>query len=306
MRAVLHRAAPGLTALPMSVSDEPDLSKPLWAAVRIRLGDRACAKLAFSEPTAVRIWREAQALWLLGSLGLPVPELLASAHDPAFVATGLVRGADPLSYAAVAAARPDHVEAIAAQIARFLAQLHAPTTHVRAEMEMDSLTAMPERGLHASTEDLRVRFTPMLTSGQRRLVNRWCDWADEQLSAPAERVLVHGDFHPYNQLWDLQQLRLLAVIDLETCGLGEREFDFRILPVFGPGVELLVAVIAHYERLAERRLSLQRIMAHHLLNYLGDAMWRTEAGIALPEPGETPGDYVEEAAGRLATLGIAP
>jgi hypothetical protein len=47
-------------------------------------------------------------------------------------------------------------------------------------------------------------------------------------------------------------------------------------------------------------------MALHLLNYLGDALWRTEAGISLPEPGDSPSAYVEEAAGRLAALGIAP
>jgi hypothetical protein len=27
---------------------------------------------------------------------------------------------------------------------------------------------------------------------------------DAQLRAPAEVVFVHGDFHPYNQLWDAQ------------------------------------------------------------------------------------------------------
>ena len=47
-------------------------------------------------------------------------------------------------------------------------------------------------------------------------------------------------------------------------------------------------------------------MALHLLNYLGDALWRTEAGIGLPEPGDTLSAYVKEAAGRLAALGIDP
>jgi hypothetical protein len=45
-------------------------------------------------------------------------------------------------------------------------------------------------------------------------------------------------------------------------------------------------------------------MALYLLNYLGDALWRTEAGVSLPEPGGSPPAYVEEAAGRLAALGI--
>ncbi len=95
-------------------------------------------------------------------------------------------------------------------------------------------------------------------------------------------------------------------MDFENCGLAEPEFDFRVLPVFGPGVDLLVATIDRYEALSGRTLDPARIMALHLVNYLGDALWRTEAGVPLPEPGDTPSAYVEEAAGRLAALGIDP
>lgn len=137
------------------------------------------------------------------------------------------------------------------------------------------------------------------------MVIRWCDWVDEELASPAETVFVHGDLHPYNQLWELDEPRLLAVVDFEGSGLAEPEFDFRVLPVFGPGVDLLASTVRQYEALTERKLSLPRIMALHLVNYLGDALWRTEAGISLPEPGGSPAGYVEEAAGRLAALGIA-
>ena len=47
-------------------------------------------------------------------------------------------------------------------------------------------------------------------------------------------------------------------------------------------------------------------MALHLLNYLGDALWRTEAGIGLPGPGDTPSAYVDEADARLTALEIVP
>ena len=77
-------------------------------------------------------------------------------------------------------------------------------------------------------------------------------------------------------------------------------------PSFGPGVDLLVSTVKRYEAITARKLSMTRIMALHLLNYLGDALWRTEAGIGLPGPGDTPSAYVEEAAGRLAALGIDP
>jgi aminoglycoside phosphotransferase (APT) family kinase protein len=307
LRAVLRAAAPHLADLPIALAGAPDLSNPLWASARATVGDRIFAKFALSEQTAIRIWREAQALGLLGNeLGLAVPTLLAAGRNPAFSSTGAVSGAAPLRYASVAAAAPDRIAELAAQLASFLSQLHAPRTLARVRGRLDSLTRLPEAGLHISTADLRARFTTMIEPHRRSTVSRWCDWVDDELASPAETVFVHGDFHPYNQLWDLDEPRLLAVVDFENSGLAEPEFDFRVLPVFGPGVDLLVATVERYEALSERRLSLSRIMALHLLNYLGDALWRTEAGIELPEPGATPSDYVEEAAGRLAALSIDP
>ena len=137
-------------------------------------------------------------------------------------------------------------------------------------------------------------------------MSRWCEWVDEQLAVPADAVFVHGDFHPYNQLWEPDKPRLLAIMDFETSGLAEPEFDFRVLPAFGPGVELLVSTVQRYEAMSTRKLSSPRIMALHLLNYLGDALWRTEAGIDLPEPGDTPSAYVKDAAARFVALGITP
>ena len=305
LRGALRAAAPDLADLPIALEGTPDLDNPLWASSRATVGGRVFAKVAHSERTAVRIWREAQALELLGELGLAVPRLLAASRNPAFSSTELVRGA-PLGYETVTAAAPDRIPQLAAQLASFLVQLHAPHTLVRVRERLDSLLRQPEQGLHVSTDELRARFTTLIEPHQRSMVRRWCDWVDDQLAPPADTVFVHGDFHPYNQLWDLDEPRLLAVVDFENSGLGEPEFDFRVLPVFGAGVDLLISTVERYEALSARKLSLSRIMALHLLNYLGDALWRTEAGIGLPEPGDTPSAYVEEAAGRLAALGIDP
>ena len=70
----------------------------------------------------------------------------------------------------------------------------------------------------------------MLGVRKRARVRRWCDWVDEQLALPATMVFVHGDFHPYNQLWDPQELRLLLVADFEASGIAEPEYDFRVIP----------------------------------------------------------------------------
>ncbi len=307
LRAVLRAAAPDLAGLPIALEGNPDLSNPIWASSRATVGERMFAKFALSERTAVRIWREAQALELLGNeLGLAVPKLMAATRNPAFLLTELVSGGAPLSYKTVTAAAPDRIAQLATQLASFLSQLHAADTLARVRERLDSLPRLPEQDLHVSTDELRARFTTMIEPHQRSMVIRWCDWVDKQLASPADTVFVHGDLHPYNQLWDLDEPRLLAVLDFETSGLAEPEFDFRVLPAFGPGVDLLMSTVKRYEALSARKLSLPRIMALHLLNYLGDALWRTEAGIGLPEPGDTPSAYVEQAAGRLAALGIDP
>jgi hypothetical protein len=104
-------------------------------------------------------------------------------------------------------------------------------------------------------------------------------------------------------------LRLLLVADFETSGVAEPAYDFRAIPSFGPGVDLLTATVDQYEELTDPRLSLERIMAVNFRTTLGDALWRSEAGLPLLLPrrgGGRPGDYVDELAARFAVLGLEP
>jgi aminoglycoside phosphotransferase (APT) family kinase protein len=236
-----------------------------------------------------------------------VPDLVAASPDPAFLATPIVEGGVPLSYELVRASIPDRVDALGAELARFLANLHAPQILALAHERLDEPLRIPEPGLQATTDELRLRFMPMIQGRQRARVRRWCDWVDEQLAAPATIVFVHGDFHPYNQLWNAQELRLLLVADFETSGIAEPEYDSRAIPSFGPGIDLLASTIEAYVALTGRQLSLERIMALHVRTSLGDALWRTEAGLPLllPRPGGgTPDHYVDELSARFALLGI--
>ncbi len=97
-------------------------------------------------------------------------------------------------------------------------------------------------------------------------------------------------------------LRLVA--DFETAGAAEPEYDLRTFPgpAMGPGVELLTAVMRHYQRITGRRLSADRVMAWHLRTALGDALWRSEAGIPLADH-RTPPEWVEDLAARFSMLG---
>ncbi len=134
---------------------------------------------------------------------------------------------------------------------------------------------------------------------------RWCDWVDRVLGGgpAAPEVLVHGDLHGYNQVRDLGSASLLAVVDFEESGVADRHFDLRYLPSNARGPELVLAVMAAYERLCGQRLAIERIMAWHVLTALGDALWRTDAGVALPGGG-TAATYVDAIKVMLATLDL--
>jgi hypothetical protein len=308
LRSALRVAGAGLDRLPLELTGTNDLSRPTWASGSATVDARFLCKFAFSEPTAARVWHEARVLKLLAGLpAFDVPEVVAASPDPACLATRIVEGGVPLSYDLVRASLPARGDALGAELARFLANLHAPQILELARERLDDPVRIPEPGLQATTDELRHRFIPMIEARQRARVRRWCDWVDERLAAPAEPVFVHGDFHPYNQLWDPRELRLLLVADFEASGVAEPEYDFRAIPSFGPGVDLLTSTVDHYVALTGRRISLERVIALHVCTTLGDALWRSEAGLPLllPRPGGgTPDDYVDELAARLTLLRI--
>ncbi len=303
----LAQAIPGFDARRVTIEPATSFDHPAWASARAVIDGRVYAKVAFSEATAVRIWREAQVLtFLREQVGLPVPNVIACGSAPAVVATEAVRDAAPLPYSTVARMQPAEIDIVAGELARFLATLHADSTRKLARAHVDQLPRLPDPSLHVCTETLRTDFVQLVDPRRQNQVLEWCDWIDAQLTPPVEAVLVHGDFHPYNQLWQPHEHHLAAVLDFEGCGLAEPEFDFCVLPVFGPGVKLLTATVNQYEPTSGRRLSLPRIMALHLLNTLGDALWRTQAGIPLPAPGSTSDAYITEAASRLTELNLGP
>jgi hypothetical protein len=98
-----------------------------------------------------------------------------------------------------------------------------------------------------------------------------------------------------------------GVLDFEVAGLADPEYDLRGFPgpALGPGLELLLAMVRHYERYAGRPVRMDRVMAWHVRTALGDALWHTEARIPLPDH-RTPPEWVDDVARRFAELGIGP
>lgn len=102
---------------------------------------------------------------------------------------------------------------------------------------------------------------------------------------------------------DDDELRL--VVDFETVAAAEPEYDLRAFPGTGPGVELLTATMRHYQEITGRGLAVERVMAWHLRTALGDALWRSEAGIPLPDH-RAPAAWVDDLSERFIELGIDP
>lgn len=283
----LHAVAPELAGLPIAMRGMQGKDEPRWQSSSGVLGDGFVAKFAWSEPAARRIAHEIEVLAALHEEKVPfLPEVVVGSVDPVLLVTRRVAGSSLFQVV-------DSIDRDQAggQLAEFLTALHRPS--VRARFGDLGLPVM-----QPDTAAIRERLGRWLRPEQTSQVHAWCDWIDATVAQPAETVLVHGDLHGDNQVWHRDQLRI--VVDFETASTVEPEFDLRAFPGTGPGVELLAATMRHY---TGRELAVERIMAWHLRTALGDALWRSEAGIHLPDH-RTPPEWVADLDARLTALGI--
>ena len=298
----MARCAPHLAGLPMRINVWHAQSNPLWWSSSAVVDGRFVAKFAWSEVRAIRLWREEMILQRLRTLepSLPTPELVVLNKDPALVATRRVTGL-PLTWEWASGLSSGETTEVAGQLAAFLVRLHGVDT---ASVVGDLPDVLPTA--QADTDRLRARFPRLVDQRRAASVMAWCDWVDRVLDGgpPLPEVLVHGDLHAYNQVWDLASASLLVIVDFEESGVADRHFDLRYLPSNARGPELVLAVMAAYERLSGQPLAIERIMAWHILTALGDALWRTEAGVALPGGG-TATTYVDALNAMLAELDLA-
>jgi aminoglycoside phosphotransferase (APT) family kinase protein len=300
LREALRAVAPELSGYQVTVPGPAGKQDPVWHSGSVPVGERFIVKFAWSRPAALRLAREIGVLTVLArEPKVPfLPEVVASSTDPLLLITRRVPGTSLF----------DVVDSIdrdraAQQLAWFLAALHDPAARERAERAVGTLTGaqLPP----AATGTLRARFGRWIRPDQHRIVMGWCDWADAVLASAGPAVLVHGDLHGDNQVWDRDELRL--VVDFEAIGAAEPEYDLRTFPGpgMGPGVELLTALMRRYQQISGRQLSIDRVMAWHVRTALGDALWRSEARIPLADH-RTPPEWVEDLATRFTALGIHP
>lgn len=295
----LHAVGLELSGYPVTVP-APVGDDPLWHKASVVAGEQFIVKFAWSHPAALRLAREIGVLTTLSrEPAVPfLPEVVASSTDPLLLVTRRVPGASLFQVI-------DSIDRDRAgrQLAWFLAALHHRSARERAEAAIGTLPGaqLPP----ATAKALGDRFARWVRPEQRRAVMGWCDWADAALASPGPAVLVYGDLHGDNQVWDHDELRL--VVDFETVGAAEPEYDLRAFPGpgMGSGVGLLTAIMGHYQQITGRQLSPERVMAWHLRNALHDALWRSEAGIHLPDH-RTPPEWVADLGARFSALGIDP
>jgi len=294
----LRAVAPELSGEEIVVRESFGEEDPQWWAASAVVGERFVAKFAWSQPAALRLAHEVGILTALArEPAVPfLPEVVASSTDPVVLVTRRVPGT--ALFDIVDTIDRDHA---GRQLASFLAHLHRPETLEQVEAMVGELP--PALLPPATTSTIRDRFGKWIRPDQAGTVMRWCDWADAVLAAPRPTVLVHADLHGGNQVWKDDALRV--VVDFETAGTAEPEYDLRAFPGTGPGVDLMQATLHHYQQTSGRQLSTDRVMAWHLRTVLGDALWRSEAGVPLPDH-RTPTEWVDDLTARFSALGIDP
>lgn len=302
LRQALAEAVPDLTAGQLVVAPKAKQQNPDYWSGTATIDGEFVVKFAWAEAPAIRIWREGLLLERLASADalLPVPHVVRVRQRPALVITEVLPGA-PMSWEWASQRSSAETRRLGTEIGAFLARLHAlPGDRLLADLPQ--FTPAPQ----SDTTRLRLRYPPLVDDRRAQLVLRWCDWVDTILGRRVRSdVLVHGDFHGFNQLWDHSSCRLVAVVDFEEAGMAEAEFDFRYLPGNSRTPELTLKAIEGYEDLAGQDLDLQRVLAWNVRTHLGDALWRTEASAALPGGGDAT-TWVDDLADRLRAFGIDP
>jgi aminoglycoside phosphotransferase (APT) family kinase protein len=292
VRQALAAAAPRLANARIELSPDVDTSNPEWSSSTATVDGSFIVKFAWSEAGATRVVREALVLETLSRVApeLPVPRPAGISTDPVAFVTPLVRGT-PLRFDDVRRCSRDDRAAIADGLASFLATLHqSPVLDaVRA-----AVPSLPAPHPQATTQAIRERLPRFLDRRRADLVLGWCDWVDEILCGPAPQpVLAHGDLHGFNQVWRRGSWTLLLVADLEVAGPADPEYDFRYFPSQEPTLGLVTAIREKYMALSGRTIDLKRAFAWHIRTALGDALWRSDAGVPLPDGG-TPATYVDD------------
>jgi len=296
VRNAVRRVAPALARLPVVLNDQFDQRDPLWHRGSAWLGDDHIVKFAWSEQAAAERLHEVRVVRVLAETRFAewMPTVAAASERPVLLISRRVTGM-PVDGRLLAAV--NECASIAAGLARALAVLHDPTLVDRVT---EAGISLPAPRPQAEIAEIRARLPHLINPAHAPLVAHWCDWVDGVQSAlTSKRVLLHGDLHGHNLLCDDGELA--AVLDYDAVSAGDHHYDFRYLPAIGSNIRFFRLVAEEYERATGRWVMPAPVLAWHIRTALGDALWRTEAGVALPDEG-TVGEWIISLRQRIAQL----
>ena len=264
-------------------------STPFWQRGTAWIGNDHVVKFAWSQAAAAELDRERRVLRALA--GTPfrswMPPVEATSERPLLIITRRVDG------------RPStgDVGTVAEGLAEALATLHDPAVHAAVTRAVADLPAPTPQ---ADTGAIRERLHRFVDASHTPQIRRWCDWVDEvQAHGIGEAVLLHGDCHGHNLLVDGG--RLQCMLDYGEVAVGDHHFDFRYLPGLQRTIGFFCRAAEGYEHRTGRAVEPAPVLAWHIRTVLGDALWRSEAGVPLPDRG-TADAWVDGLAGRIAEL----
>ena len=294
VRDAVRAVFPDLAGAPVELHVELEQIDPIWHRGTAWLGHTHVVKFAWSAEAALELARERVAMLALGGTRFArwMPTVEATSERPLLIVTRRVEG-EPCWGEILS--DPN----IAGDVATALEDLHDPC--VLSAIRNEGIEP-PAPAPQADTDAIRSHLDRFLSPSHLSLVRRWCDWTDRvQASSTGERVILHGDLHGYNLL--VRDGSLRCVLDYDAISVGDHHYDLRYLPGLGSSIEFLMAVVDEYERRTGRAVEPAALLAWHIRTVLGDALWRSEAGVPLPDGG-TVHDWIEALELRIARLAV--
>jgi len=197
---------------------------------------------------------------------LPIPAILCSGQD--FIAYRRIQG-ERLSLVDLDALAADSRIKMARQLGEFLTVLHSfPVNRAEKIGLSDSWGGWREQ----AHEIFRCEVAPLLTAETRRGALALLDL----YSGLHTRVVIHGDFTPYNILVVAEEERVSGVIDFGHVTIEDDARDFTdIARALGPAS--LMEVISHYDTDDAEALH-SRVLTRQKEGVLGDAVFSFQTG----------------------------
>jgi aminoglycoside phosphotransferase (APT) family kinase protein len=159
---------------------------------------------------------------------------------------------------------------LALAIAHFLSELHGLLDVVEAAA---AGLRPPDDPL--SSWQLRQRLLPLLEQSQYvSLVEQILDRYQQIESISKHEVVLHGDLHGWNIALDPATNQLVGVFDFNGTCIGDPHLDFRYFFYTDP--PLLESVLAHYQAMSTRTLSLTRCILYAAATDLSDLVYCAE------------------------------